>query len=224
MLLWANKKEINMRIIEYIEIMYNDKLKIKNLRNYLKAWELSIIFKQIQKRFGTRKDISILDFGAGVSPFGAYLNHIGYKSITCLDLECGWHPGINQKTYNKKYNSHIRYIKKDIVKGFDGRYNVIFSASVLEHIEKNIRIKVIQRLSKHLKLGGLFIHVMDWNFNINIKELIDNCNLSISYDPEKTPGCKEYKEHPKDIWLKQEGKRKQLVSRIAFFNDEKKQL
>ena len=218
MLLWANKNEINMKIIKPIEEMYNKESGVESLKDLLKAWELSVIFRQIREHFGERKDILILDFGAGRSPFGAFLNRIGYQNVTCLDKTDAWHPEINQETYNKKYGTYIKYIRIDITKGYNGKYDVIFSASVLEHI-KDRGIRVLQILSKNLKADGLFIHVADYNRGINFKKLIKNCNLPISYKSEETPGCEEFKAPPKHAWMEWEKKRKEWTSRIAFFNE-----
>ena len=219
MLLWAKKNEINMEIIRPIGEMYDNAVRLKGLENFLKAWELSIIFKQIQEYFGNRKDISILDFGAGGSPFGAYLNHTGYKFITCLDMEDGWHPEINQEIYNKKYGTCVKYVKTDIARGYNEEYDVIFSASVLEHIKDKRQRKIMQILSNCLKSDGLFIHVADYNRGINFKKLIDSCSVSISYKPEETPGCEEFKVPPEDAWMECGQKRKKWTSRIAFFNE-----
>lgn len=214
MLIWANKNEINTEIINPIETMYSKGLQMEDVGKELKAWELSIILRQIKRHFGERKDISILDFGAGVSPFGAYLNHIGYDRVTCLDIKDGWHPEIDQETYNEKYGAHVKYLKTDILQGHDGgKYDVIFSASVLEHM-RDIAVEVLQSLLISLKSDGLFIHVVDYDMGINFKQLIDSCGIPISYKPEETPGCEEFKAPPKYIWLK--GKE----SRIAFFNEE----
>lgn len=213
MLIWANKNEINIELMRIIELMYNKKPGIVNLENTLKAWELSIIFRQIQKYFGGRKDVSILDFGAGGSAFGAFLNRIGYQNVTCLDSPKAWHPEINQETYNKKFNSCVKYIKTNVTQGYAGKHDVVFSASVLEHIKK--RTKILRSLSKSLKPDGLFIHVADYGRKINFKKLIDNCAVSISYKPEETPGCKEFKRPSRQAWVINE------ESRIAFFNERK---
>lgn len=218
MLIWANKKEIDLEIIEPIAKMYREKLNIENLRSALKAWELSIIFRQIKRHFGDRKDISILDFGAGVSPFGAYLNHLGYQDVTCLDIKRGWHREINQKTYNEKYNASVKYVKIDISSNYDAEHDVIFSASVLEHIEAKKRIDIICALARYLSPGGLFIHVVDYNRGVNFKKLIDNCGLPISYKSEETPGCREFKNPPEYAWWIP-SKKKILLSSVAFWNE-----
>ena len=213
MLIWANKNEVNTEMATAMETMYGKEFPLKDF----KPWELSIILRQIQRHFGDRKDVSMLDFGAGASPFGAYLKHLNYHSITCLDMESGWHPEIDQETYNEKYNTCIEYIKVDVEKDSIGKYDVIFSASVLEHI-KDRGMKALQSLSKSLKSNGLFIHVVDYHGGnggneTNFKDLIDNCGVSISYKPEETPGCKEFKEPPEYAWLERG------ESRIAFFNE-----
>ncbi len=222
MLIWANKNEIDLKMIETIESMDNENLNIRNLKSKLKGWELSIIYRQIKRHFGDRKDISILDFGAGISPFGAYLNHIGYKNVTCLDKKGGWHPEINQETYNKKYDAYVRYIKTDITQNYDGKHDVIFSASVLEHIGDN-GMKAIQSLSRFLKPNGLFIHVVDYESServVNFKDLIDNCDIPISYNPKLTPGCEEFGGPPKYTWWIIH-KETRMITRVAFFNENK---
>lgn len=218
MLLWANKNEINMEIIKPIEKMYGKESGIKSLRNVLKAWELSVIFRQIQVHFGDRKNISILDFGAGGSPFGAFLSRIGYRDVTCLDKPEAWHPEINQETYNEKYGTCIKYIKTDVARGYNEEHDVILSASVLEHI-KDKGFKAMRILSEHIKPEGLFIHVADYDRGINFKKLIDSCNISIFYKPEETPGCEEFKAPPKDAWMKWVQKKRKWMSRVAFFNE-----
>lgn len=213
MLLWANKNEIDMKITGPIETMYSKMLKINNLREKLKTWDLSVIFRQIRRHFGYRRDISILDFGAGVCPFGAYLNHIGYRYVTCLDLVNGWHPKIGQETYNENFNARVKYIKINNISDYDKEHDVIFSTSVLEHLGPKERINHLRILSKCLKSGGLFIHVVDYEEGRNLKRLIDNCGIPISYKPEETPGCEEFKHPPKHTWMFIEG------THVAFFNE-----
>lgn len=211
MLIWANKNEINIEMVNTMGRMYGKEFEIKNF----KGWELSVILRQIQRHFGDKKDISILDFGAGASPFGAYLNHVDYNLVTCLDIKGGWHPEINQETYNKKYNARMEYIKTDVTLGYYRKHDVIFSASVLEHIGDN-GTRALQSLSKSLNPDGLFIHVVDYGRGIDFKNLIDNCGIPISYKPEETPGCKEFKSLPEYAWIQNN------ESRIAFSNERRR--
>ena len=222
MLIWANKNEINDKMMRVVEIMYAEKVGIKNTRKGIKAWELSVILRQIREHFGERKDISILDFGAGVSPFGAYLNHIGYRFVTCADKKGGWHPEINQEIYNKKYGACVEYVKTDIVPSYDKKYDVIFSASVLEHIRAKERVEIMRTLSQYLKSGGLVIHAVDYDSGVNFKKLIEGCGIPISHKLEETPGCKEFKAPPEYTWWTMCMKRKrENKSCVAFFNEEK---
>ncbi len=208
MIIWANKSETNTEMTNTMLRMYGKEVGIKKF----KPWELSIILRQIQRHFGLRQDISILDFGAGISPFGAYLKYLGYQSVTCLDIEHGWHKDMNQNSYNNKYNTCIKYIKVDVRKGSIGKYDVIFSASVLEHI-KGGKGGILRGLAKSLNPDGLFIHVVDYGRKIDFKNLIDGCGVPISYKPEETPGCEEFKKPPEYAWVENR------ASRIAFFNE-----
>jgi len=208
MLIWANEKEINTEMVNTMGIMYGKEFELK----CFKPWELSIILRQIQRHFGNRKDISILDFGAGASPFGAYLNYIGYHFVTCLDIRGGWHPEICQETYNRKYESWVTYKKIDVTLGYSGKHDVIFSASVLEHIAGD-KAQILRVLSKSLNPDGLFIHVVDYGRGVDFKDLVDNCGIPISYKPEETPGCKEFKSLPEYAWVQNN------ESRITFFNE-----
>jgi len=214
MLIWADRNEINFEMVKTMNAMYRSK-KSKGF----KPWELSVILRQIQRHFGERKDISILDFGAGKSPFGAYLNHLGYQFVTCLDIKRGWHPKINEESYNKKYNSHVQYFKTDVASNYTEYHDVIFSASVLEHVKRRKkRIEIVRALAKHLSPGGLVIHIVDYDDGVNIKELIDVHDIPISYNPEDTPGCEEFVGPPEYSWLVMHN-RVQLRSRTAFFNE-----
>lgn len=213
MLIWANKNEVDIEAISSIEKLYNKRRELNNLKDILKGWELSVIYRQIKRHFGERRDIEILDFGAGASPFPAFLSLSGYKSVTCLDEENGRHRKINEESYNKIYGSSIAYIKTDIVGTYIGDFDVIYSASVLEHVGEKHRIDVMDAILAHLAIDGLIIHVVDYDKGIDIKSLADNCGVSISYDPARTPGCEEFKGMPDDAW-KVNGE-----SRIAFFNE-----
>lgn len=214
MLIWANKSDVNSKLEIDMRTMYG-----LPFTKVFKAWEFSVILRQIQRHFGDRKDISILDFGVGVSPFGAYLNYLGYQPITCLDKVRGDHYKMNQEEYNKRYDVRIKYIKTDIVSNYDGKHDVIFSASVLEHVENKTIIEVMRTIYKHLNPGGLIIHVVDYDEGLNVKELIENCGVPISYKPEETPGCKEFKEPPEYTWWITWKKRRMEISRLAFFNE-----
>ncbi len=226
MFIWANKKEINQTAMIPIAKMYKEELDTPNLKEILKAWELSVILRQIKRHFGKKKNISILDFGTGISPFPAYLNHIGYKSVTCMDKVRGRYPRIDEEVYNKKYDSSVTYIKRDSIGRSLGTFDVIFSASVLEHIEnEQDRIDVLALLARRLAPSGLFIHVVDYKeingspVNLtNFKKLIDNCGVPISYKPGQTPGCRQFIESPKSTWWVKH-RRLTRMTRIAFFND-----
>ncbi len=226
MLIWANKKEINQTIIKPLAKIYKEKLHTRDLKNILKAWELSVILRQIRRHFGYKKSISILDFGTGISPFPAYLEQSGYKNVTCLDQLEGRYRWADQTEYNKLYGSSVTYIKTDKIKRSLGLFDVIYSASVLEHIlDKNERIQILKTLARHLELGGLFIHVIDYKETLgkavqikNVRELIDGCDVPISRARERTPGCRQFIGAPSSTWWDHHRKAT-MMTRIAFFNE-----
>ncbi len=226
MLIWANKKEINQTIIKPLAKIYKEKLHTRDLKNILKAWELSVILRQIRRHFGYKKSISILDFGTGISPFPAYLEQSGYKNVTCLDQLEGRYRWADQTEYNKLYGSSVTYIKTNKIRRSLGKFDVIYSASVLEHIlDKNERIHVLKTLARHLAPGGLFIHVVDYKVAddgevINLRfvnKLIDQCDVPISYDRKRTPGCRQFAGCPESTWWV--AHRQVMMTRIAFFNE-----
>jgi 2-polyprenyl-3-methyl-5-hydroxy-6-metoxy-1,4-benzoquinol methylase len=213
MLIWADKNDVDIEVISIVQAIYNKRKELNNLKDLLKGWELSAIYRQIKRHFGERRDISILDFGAGVSPFGAFLNQADYKLVTCLDKVRGRHRKINQEVYNEIYGSSVEYIKLDVVTDYIGTYDVIYSASVLEHIKDEWqRIDILRALSKHLNPGGLFIHVVDYDKGIDFEKMIDNCGVPIKYKLEETPGTKGFFVPPNAWFINGE-------SRIAFFNE-----
>jgi 2-polyprenyl-3-methyl-5-hydroxy-6-metoxy-1,4-benzoquinol methylase len=214
MLIWADKNDVDIEVISIVQAIYNKRKELNNLKDLLKGWELSVIYRQIKRHFGERRDISILDFGAGVSPFGAFLNQSGYKLVTCLDKVRGRHRKINQETYNEIYGSSVEYIKLDVVTDYIETYDVIYSASVLEHIKGEWqRIDILRALSTHLAPGGLFIHVVDYDKGIDFEKMIDNCGVPIKYKTEDTPGHEDFKRPPDNAWFIDR------ESRIAFFNE-----
>ena len=226
MLIWANKKEINKTIIKPLSKMYAKKLDTWDFSGILKSWELSVILRQIRRHFGYKKSISILDFGTGRSPFPAYLDHSGYKNVTCFDKEDGRYRKVDEKAYNNLYDSSIKYIKSNKIKRSLGKFDVIYSASVLEHIsDKKELLRILWLLTRHVTPGGLFIHVVDYKRNAttgkpeglkNLKKMIDNCGIDISYKREETPGCRQFIGAPKGTWWVDH--RDIIMTRIAFFN------
>ena len=122
-----------------------------------KAFELPYIIEKI-KDSNHKK---ILDFGTGASCLPAYLDSLGYE-VWALD-DGSWHPEVNKITYNETYKSNVKYVVDDLLKNPDcipdNYFDVICSASVLEHIPNYE--KYLEALNKKLKPNGLYVHVMD---------------------------------------------------------------
>jgi len=161
MIYWATQEDVDdgEKIITELRKRYLPTLNLigKDLLGDYKAFELPYIVRRIQEQKGKK----ILDFGAGTSCLPAYLDSLGYE-VWALD-NGSWHPEVNEKTYNETYRSHIKYIVDDILENPDcvpdDYFDVIYSASVLEHIPNYERY--LNALNKKLKNGGLSIHIMD---------------------------------------------------------------
>ncbi|GAJ01299.1 unnamed protein product, partial [marine sediment metagenome] len=63
-----------------------------------------------------------------------------------MDKVNGWHGEINKGSYNEKYDCSVEYIKANIIEDYIGGYDVIYSASVIEHIGEEARVAVMHAL------------------------------------------------------------------------------
>jgi len=159
-----NEEEIESQefrsISNELKKRYAEVAGIENLETH-KQWELPFIVLKIKEQNGIR----ILDFGAGISPLGAYLHSLEYD-VTLLDLPGpnGWHEEIGEGEYNEIYDCLVRYPKLDILKDMwrPGDFNVIFSTSVLEHIDKSEIIPILNELKARLTPDGLHLHIVDY--------------------------------------------------------------
>ena len=158
---WMNEEEIESEefraISDELKKRYAKVAGIENLGTH-KEWELPFIVLKIKEQNGIR----ILDFGAGISPLGAYLHSLNYD-VTLLDLHDGWHKKIGEGEYNEMYDCLVRYPKLDILKDMwrPGDFDVIFSASVLEHIYKPEILPILNELKARLTPDGLHLHIVD---------------------------------------------------------------
>jgi len=201
-----------------------------------KVWELPHIVQIVTKHF--EPPARILDFGAGKSPLPAYFDRLGYDAY-CVDLpeKRAWHPEVDEKAYNRAYGSEVTYFRVDIHKDRewikDNYFDVIYSASVLEHMSIRRQEWTIMDLLEKLRPHGIFLHVIDYPIVRRINTETDICKLikmvntqgkvTVGYDPKLTPGCDKFVgwENVKDVKslesLVVKGKSN---SRICMVNDD----
>jgi 2-polyprenyl-3-methyl-5-hydroxy-6-metoxy-1,4-benzoquinol methylase len=162
MLEWATNKKVNSEFyqeaIRELQFRYLHIVGEENLSEY-KEFELPYILERIFKK--SRK--TILDFGTGTSCLPAYLSVLGYEAWALDDGS--WHPEINQRNYNEVYESKVKYVLGNILITPkivpDNYFDVICSASTLEHVR--YPEKYIEALNKKLKVGGIQIHLVDYD-------------------------------------------------------------
>lgn len=144
--------------------------------HYPRVFEYTWIVEQLEDK----KDIKVLDIGAGVCPVPLCLTDMGMR-VTTVDLhptvrllkdKDNWNEWgyLDYSIFNKNIDSkHQDFTKVRTLKRFD----CIYSVSVIEHMPRSIRLKMLKRASKLLKKGGELLLTIDivpdtndiWNYS-----------------------------------------------------------
>lgn len=144
--------------------------------HYPRVFEYSWILEQLEGKTNLR----VLDIGAGVCPVPLCLNDMGLQ-VTTVDL----HPTIRNLKDKAQWNEwgYLDYsvFNKSIVsKHLDfakfrsyKKYDCIYSISVIEHMPRSTRLKMLKRASMLLKKGGELLLTIDivpntnniWNYS-----------------------------------------------------------
>lgn len=131
--------------------------------HYPRVFEYTWLFEQLEDKKG-----SVLDIGAGVCPLPITLALNGFK-VTTVDShskirkladKADWNEWgfLDYSILNNDIQSHnIDFLKFKSKKLFD----FIYSISVIEHIPKSNRLKVLKNASKLLKKGGKLLLTVD---------------------------------------------------------------
>lgn len=129
------------------------------LHNWSRAWEYPFIYRKI-KEYG--KSINIMDFGCGVTFFPHSLTKLGHD-VTCVDNDpvCRRDTKRAGEFYseNKKSTGGIIVPDLGIEDYSHGEFDLVYSISVLEHIE-NPEVYV-DLFFNMLKPGGRLLLTMD---------------------------------------------------------------
>ncbi|WP_335976743.1 class I SAM-dependent methyltransferase [Gaetbulibacter jejuensis] len=144
--------------------------------HYPRVFEYTWILEQLEHKV----NLKVLDIGAGVCPVPICLNDMGMQ-VTTVDL----HPTVRHLKDKENWNEwgylDYSYFEKNIVskhKDFTKhrtykRYDCIYSISVIEHMPRETRLKMLKKAAKLLKKGGEFLLTIDiapntndlWNFS-----------------------------------------------------------
>lgn len=120
--------------------------------DYIKSWDVLEATRLIENSLD--KDAPILDFGAYASEILPALYHLGYSSLTGIDLN----PGVREMPYPDA----IRYeVGNFLETRFEGNsFDAVTAISVIEHGLDAPRL--LREISRLLRPGGYFIASFDY--------------------------------------------------------------
>lgn len=189
--------------------------------HYPRVFEYTWILEQLE----SRTNLKVLDIGAGVCPVPLCLDDMGFQ-VTTVDLhptvrelkdKASWNEWgfLDYSMFKKTIDSkHQDFTKVRALK----RFNCIYSISVIEHMPRNIRVKMLKRASKLLKKGGELLLTIDlepntdnlWNYSegkqvesqevhgtvANFKKELKDCGFDIVFETIQ----REIYESRTDVW------------------------
>lgn len=106
---------------------------------------------------------TVLDAGAGVTPFGHALAHLGYTAYAC-DFDRSLMERLSRGEAERIYGSKVDYRWQDLtqVDYADETFDAVTCISVLEHIPAPVDQKAVAELVRVLKPGGLLALTVDF--------------------------------------------------------------
>ncbi len=189
--------ELN-QIVKYVDRKDLLRLIMDSSRNWLgfytKTSIRAIEYPWMLERVMQANPVRIADIGAGVSPLPILLGEKGC-SITTIDFHSIKRELVNQSKWNEwgflDYSEFVPSIKSynlDVLRYRpEGKFDVIYSVSVIEHMPRKTWEQFIKWAAKWLKPGGRLILTLDlipgsellWNFSegVEVEEPSKHGNL-----------------------------------------------
>jgi 2-polyprenyl-3-methyl-5-hydroxy-6-metoxy-1,4-benzoquinol methylase len=138
--------------------------------HYPRVFEYTWLLEQLENKI----EGTVLDIGAGVCPLPFCLSEQGIKVITVdshsknrtIEDRNGWNEWgfLDYGLFNKKIHSY----NEDFLKfKTDELLDCIYSISVIEHIPRKGRMKLVKKAAKLLKKGGKLLLTIDLIPNTN---------------------------------------------------------
>jgi SAM-dependent methyltransferase len=127
---------------------------LEALKSAVKYSQYQCDFLEAEIKKYNRKTVRILDFGAGIGTYADMLKNLGY-TVDCVELDPDM---VKQLKKNHKVYTDIKDVK--------GKYDVIYSLNVLEHIEDDA--KALEDLKARLSDNGeivLFVPAFNITYN-----------------------------------------------------------
>ncbi|PQB03872.1 class I SAM-dependent methyltransferase [Aureitalea marina] len=144
--------------------------------HYPRVFEYTWIYEQIENL----QPGSILDLGAGVCPLPIAFNELGFE-VTTVDLHSKVRLAEEKAEWNEwgfldyeQISKGIRSFNVDFTNfKSNKKFDVIYSVSVIEHMPKRMRRKILKKVRSLLQKGGKAIFTIDlvpgtddlWNFS-----------------------------------------------------------
>lgn len=128
-----------------------------------RQWEYPFVFYYINNYIKNNKNIiSILDLGSGITFFPYYIaSKFNDAKIFCCDFDNSLIELFNH--INLEYDYNTNFVVSDIfnLPYFDNYFDIIYSISVLEHLNPLEYDHLIQEVKRVLKKEGIFIISFD---------------------------------------------------------------
>lgn len=154
-----------------LNTLNNYKYDVRIYRDKYDSSPISQFFgdKDLNKLFYDKK---ILDFGCGLGGKEMVLMQYKSKSIVGIDLS---RRNIRYAR-EREMPANIRFLKRNILKDrISGKYDIIFSFTVFEHIPKKEMVRILVKLKQMLTKKGKIIIVYNFyndRFGSHLKEYI----------------------------------------------------
>ncbi|MCK7593334.1 class I SAM-dependent methyltransferase [Pseudomarimonas salicorniae] len=115
----------------------------------IRAFELRLVSEAIRGHFGARRDILVLDVGAGTGEQAALLSELGYQ-VTALDIGSSAYKG--RRVFPVQDYDGVR-LPLD-----DESVDVVFSSNLLEHL---LPLEpLLSEMARVLRRTGIAVHVV----------------------------------------------------------------
>lgn len=164
---------------------------------HMRLWEYPFIVNyvnQLKELLGKDK-LKIMEFGCGTTPLAEYFGRQGHEVLGVEKFFDGYVNPVTKEEWEEEYPNAKIYIG-DVIKLEERDFDVIVSASVLEHIDSYLLKTILFNMNKMLATDGKHCHVMDYYFHLprrnkQMKELCEIANIEIN-DSRLIPGSEDF--------------------------------
>jgi len=167
--LWKYKVNKSFKRLEPDHSMFYKALTAIN-SNYrwpkqpLYEWSRRVEYPFVIEKIRPNQGLSVLDAGSGVTFLPYHLKKAYSHDLTCLDCDDTYGSIIKEVLCQLGENLEIPYVQGDLSQRLDlpsASFDVVYSISVIEHLEPEKRIVAFADLWRLVKAGGRLIVTID---------------------------------------------------------------